>query len=313
MTPDLLYDQMIGSGCARKLVFSWGGNPGVGSLHRLRDAVEQGGRIRSSSRSTATRPWPTHMPPAPAACLPPSFGAIADRIWRTVNPNIKFVPCPFTGESLACVPALRPDVAIVHAQKADRAGQRPRRGDHRRAEGSRARRAPARIVTVEEVVERLRRRRDERGDSAVLGRSARSRSFPAARTRLTRMATTPATTRSISRGTRSRAIASRFAGWMRRACVRRAPDVFRGAPTRGRTDDGDELFRVRNDDRRRGARARQRRHLFRRHRAAVGRVQPRALDARPKSQARVRVGHARDEAAGARRSLSATANSARPR
>ena len=69
-----------------------------------------------------------------------------------VNPNIRFITCPFTGEPLASVPALRPDVTIIHAQKADRAGNVLRRRHHRRAEGSGARRTAA-IVTVEEIVE----------------------------------------------------------------------------------------------------------------------------------------------------------------
>src|ERR1700748_547875 len=98
MTPDLIYDQLIGAGCARKLVFSWGGNPGVGSLHRMRDAVERG--------------WPN-----PVGVGEPSHADMVD-----VNPNIRFITCPFTGESLACVPAIRPDVAVIHAQKADREG-----------------------------------------------------------------------------------------------------------------------------------------------------------------------------------------------
>jgi glutaconate CoA-transferase, subunit A len=122
MTPDLLYDQMIGSGCARKLVFSWGGNPGVGSLHRLRDAVERGWpqplEIEEHSHSAMA-----HAYAAGAAGLPCAiFRGYLGSDLAKVNPNIKFISCPFTGETLAAVPAHRPDVAIVHAQKADRAG-----------------------------------------------------------------------------------------------------------------------------------------------------------------------------------------------
>jgi len=122
MTPDLLYDQMIGSGCARKLVFSWGGNPGVGSLHRLRDAVErqwpQALEIEEHSHAAMANAYE-----AGAAGMPCAFF----RGYRGVdlpafNPTIRFVPCPFTGEPLACIPALRPDVTIIHAQKADREG-----------------------------------------------------------------------------------------------------------------------------------------------------------------------------------------------
>lgn len=122
MTPDLLYDQLIGTGCARKLVFSWGGNPGVGSLHRLRDAVE--------------RQWPhpleldehshsamAHAYAAGAAGMPCAlFKGYRGTDHASVNPNIRTIACPFTGESLAVVPSLRPDVAVVHAQKADRRG-----------------------------------------------------------------------------------------------------------------------------------------------------------------------------------------------
>jgi glutaconate CoA-transferase subunit A len=122
MTPDLLYDQMIGSGMAKKLVFSWGGNPGVGSLHRLRDAVERGWprpiEIEEHSHSAMA-----HAYAAGAAGMPSAFfrGYMGSDL-AGVNANVKFVPCPFTGETLAAVPAHRPDVAIVHAQQADRHG-----------------------------------------------------------------------------------------------------------------------------------------------------------------------------------------------
>jgi glutaconate CoA-transferase, subunit A len=122
MTPDLLYDQMIGAGCARKLVFSWGGNPGVGSLHRLRDAVEQGWprplEIEEHSHSAMAHAYAAGAAGMPCAIFRGYLGSDLAR----VNPNIKFITCPFTGESLASVPALTPDVAVVHAQKADRAG-----------------------------------------------------------------------------------------------------------------------------------------------------------------------------------------------
>lgn len=122
MTPDLLYDQMIGAGCARKLIFSWGGNPGVGSLHRFRDAVENGWpnplEIEEHSHAAMANAYA-----AGAAGLPFAvFRGYAGVELPSVNPNIRFVECPFTGEPLAAVPAHRPDVGIVHAQKADRAG-----------------------------------------------------------------------------------------------------------------------------------------------------------------------------------------------
>ena len=121
MTPDLVYDQMIGMGCARKLVFSWGGNPGVGSLHRLRDAVEHGWprplEVEEHSHAGMAAAYA-----AGAANLP--FGVLRgytdnDLVERT---RVARIECPFTGEELAAVPAHRPDVGIVHAQRADRNG-----------------------------------------------------------------------------------------------------------------------------------------------------------------------------------------------
>ncbi|MEM1228817.1 MAG: CoA-transferase [Planctomycetota bacterium] len=122
MTPDLIYDQMIGMGCAKKLIFSWGGNPGVGSLHRLRDAVENQypGAIEIDERSHAAM---TASYTAGAAGLP--FGMLRGFIGSDLanhNPSIRFIDCPYTGEKLAVVPAIRPDVAIIHAQRADRRG-----------------------------------------------------------------------------------------------------------------------------------------------------------------------------------------------
>jgi glutaconate CoA-transferase subunit A len=122
MTPDLIYDQMIGCGCARKLTFSWGGNPGVGSLHRLRDAVERGWprplEIEEHSHAAMAGAYAAGAANMPFAAFRGYLGSDL----RKVNARIRSVTCPFTGEELAAVPALRPDVAIVHAQKADRAG-----------------------------------------------------------------------------------------------------------------------------------------------------------------------------------------------
>jgi glutaconate CoA-transferase, subunit A len=122
LTPDLIYDQLIGAGCARKLVFSWGGNPGVGSLHRFRDAVEHAWptRLELEEHSHAAMANAFH---AGAAGLP--FAVLrgyAGSELRDVNPQVRSVACPFTGEELAAVPALRPDVGVVHAQRADRIG-----------------------------------------------------------------------------------------------------------------------------------------------------------------------------------------------
>ena len=121
MTPDVVYDQLVGMGCARKLVFSWAGNPGVGSLHRLRDAVENGWpqplELEEHSHAGMAAAYA-----AGAANLP--FGVL--RGYRGGNlrthTRVATVTCPFTGEELAAVPAQRPDVGIVHAQRADRSG-----------------------------------------------------------------------------------------------------------------------------------------------------------------------------------------------
>jgi glutaconate CoA-transferase subunit A len=117
MTPDLIYDQMIGMGCARKLVFSWGGNPGVGSLHRLRDAVEKGWP-QPLELDEYTHAQMANRYAAGAARLP--FGVL--RGAKGTDLKASTVTCPFTGEELTAVPALRPDVGIVHAQRADRKG-----------------------------------------------------------------------------------------------------------------------------------------------------------------------------------------------
>jgi glutaconate CoA-transferase subunit A len=154
MTPDLLYDQMIGCGCAKKLVFSWGGNPGVGSLHRLRDAVERGWpaplEIEEHSHSAMAHAYAAGASGLPCAIFRGYRGSDLAR----VNPRIKSIICPFTGESLAAVPALRPDVTVVHAQRADRRGNVLLSGivgvqKEAVLAASRA------IVTVEEVVDDL--------------------------------------------------------------------------------------------------------------------------------------------------------------
>ena len=153
MTPDVVYDQLIGAGCARRLTFSWGGNPGVGSLHRLRDAVENA--------------WPAPLElvehshagmaaayAAGAAHLP--FGILrgyagTDLAART---RVATIVCPFTGERLAAVPAHRPDVGIVHAQQADRAGNVQLWGING-VQKEVALASARTIVTVEEVVDEL--------------------------------------------------------------------------------------------------------------------------------------------------------------
>jgi glutaconate CoA-transferase, subunit A len=122
MTPDLIYDQLIGMGCAEKLIFSWLGNPGVGSLHRARDAIENGWpaplAIEEHSHAALAIAYEAGAAGMPCALFRGYIGVDLPK----VNPNIRHVICPFTGDVLAAVPALRPDAAIIHALKADRAG-----------------------------------------------------------------------------------------------------------------------------------------------------------------------------------------------
>jgi glutaconate CoA-transferase subunit A len=154
MTPDLVYDQLIGAGCARALTFSWGGNPGVGSLYRLRDAVEHGwpGPLALTEHSHAGM---AAAYTAGASNLP--FGILrgyAETGLVDVNRQIRAVTCPYTGEVLATVPAIRPDVTILHAQKADRKGNTLLRGIVG-AQREAALAARKLLVTVEEIVEDL--------------------------------------------------------------------------------------------------------------------------------------------------------------
>ncbi|MFM2422983.1 MAG: hypothetical protein RL291_1513, partial [Pseudomonadota bacterium] len=122
MTPDILYDQLIGMGLVRKLVFSWGGNPGVGSLHRMREAVEQGYprplELEEHSHAAMANAYDAGAANLPFAVFRGYKGVDLPK----VNPRIKSVICPYTGEELATVPAIRPDVTIIHAQRADREG-----------------------------------------------------------------------------------------------------------------------------------------------------------------------------------------------
>jgi len=136
MTPDLIYDQLIGAGCVRKLIFSWGGNPGVGSLHRFRDAVEHSWpvplEIEEHSHAGMANRYVAGASGLPFAVLRGYNGTDLYRL-ETLNgshgpvptiegPTIKPITCPFTGETLTAVSAIRPDVAVIHAQRADRSG-----------------------------------------------------------------------------------------------------------------------------------------------------------------------------------------------
>jgi glutaconate CoA-transferase, subunit A len=126
MTPDVIYDQMIGAGCARKLVFSWGGNPGVGSLHRFRDAIEHSWpgplEIEEHSHAGMANRYVAGASGLPFAVLRGYSGTgLANRAADN-RAGIAEIVCPFTGERLTAVSALRPDVTVIHAQRADRAG-----------------------------------------------------------------------------------------------------------------------------------------------------------------------------------------------
>jgi glutaconate CoA-transferase, subunit A len=122
MTPDIIYDQLIGMGCAAGLVFSWGGNPGVGSIHRFRDAIENGWprplAIQEHSHADMAGRYQAGASGLPFSVLRGYVGSDLPKH----NRNIRTIACPFTGEKLAATPALNPDVAIIHAQKADRKG-----------------------------------------------------------------------------------------------------------------------------------------------------------------------------------------------
>src|SRR5918995_1305470 len=122
MTPDIIYDQLIGMGLVKKVVFSYAGNPGVGLLRRMRDAIENSWPcpIETEEHSHAAM---ANAYEAGAAGLPCAvFRGYRGAGLKEVNPAIRSITCPFTGEQLAAVPAHRPDVAVIHAQKANRRG-----------------------------------------------------------------------------------------------------------------------------------------------------------------------------------------------
>jgi glutaconate CoA-transferase subunit A len=154
LSADIIFDQMIGMGCARKLVFSWAGNPGIGLLHRFRDAVEHG--------------WPTplEIEEYSHAALAAAFTAGASHLPFAVirgdarsdllkyTSTMTSMPCPFTGEAVTAVQAIRPDVTILHAQRADKNGNVQFWGvSGIQKEAALA--ASKVIITVEEIAERL--------------------------------------------------------------------------------------------------------------------------------------------------------------
>ena len=151
MTPDIIYDQMIGMGMARKVIFSYAGNPGVGLLRRMRDAIEnQHPRAIETvehSHSAMAQAYEAGASGLPCAIFRGYKGADLPK----VNPQIKSVICPFTGEELAAIPAHRPDVTFIHAQKANAKGDVLIEGiiGVQKEAALAARRV---VVTVEEVV-----------------------------------------------------------------------------------------------------------------------------------------------------------------
>ena len=154
MTPDMVYDQLIGSGCASRLTFSWGGNPGVGSLQRFRDAVENGWphalHIEEHSHAGMATRYAAGAAGLPFGVLRGYVGTDLPDYTATIRP----IECPFTGERLTAVPALNPDVSVVHAQRADREGNVQiwgLVGVQKEAVLS----ARHSIVTVEEIVDEL--------------------------------------------------------------------------------------------------------------------------------------------------------------
>jgi glutaconate CoA-transferase subunit A len=154
MTPDIVYDQLIGAGCVRKLIFSWGGNPGVGSLHRFRDAVEHGWprplEIEEHSHAGMANRYVAGASGLPFAVMRGYRGTDLVAQTETLAP----ITCPFTGEELTAVPAINPDVTIIHAQQADRSGNVMLWGivGIQKEALLAAGRA---LVTVEEIVEQL--------------------------------------------------------------------------------------------------------------------------------------------------------------
>jgi len=154
MTPDIIYDQMIGMGCARGVVFSWGGNPGVGSIHRFRDAIQNEWprplAIQEHSHADMAGRYQAGASGLPFSVLRGYVGSDLPKH----NDNIRSIDCPFTGEKLAATPAINPDVAVIHAQRADRKGNVMITGIVGiQKEAVLAARSA--IVTVEEVVDDL--------------------------------------------------------------------------------------------------------------------------------------------------------------
>jgi glutaconate CoA-transferase, subunit A len=155
MTPDVIYDQLVGVGTASKLIFSWGGNPGVGSLHRLRDAVEHGWPHRLTlvehSHASMAVAYTAGASGLPFGILRGAAGTDLPRH----NEQLRPLTCPFTGQLVTAVAAHRPDVTVIHAQRADRKGNVQLWGIVGIQKEAVLAAARAVIVTVEEIVATL--------------------------------------------------------------------------------------------------------------------------------------------------------------
>ena len=255
MTPDLVYDQLIGAGCAAKLVFSWGGNPGrrVAAPHARR----AGQRLARAAGDRGAQPRGHGQPlrrRAPPGCRSRCCAATRAPTCPSTRPRSR--PSPARSPARSWPPCRRSTrtSAIVHAQRADRRGNVQLWGitGVQKEAVLAVRRA---LVTVEEIVDELDAGA-RRGGAAALG-GRRGRGGPrAAPPRPTRRATTTATTPPTAPGTRSAATATRSAGGSRRV---------------GRVS---STGRRRDDERRRGPRPARRPGVLRRDRAAVHRGQP---------------------------------------
>lgn len=155
MTPDMIYDQMIGMGMAKKIMFSYAGNPGVGLLRRMRDAIENGWpnklKIEEHSHAAMANAYEAGAAGMPCAIFKGYKGAELTK----VNPNIKQIKCPFTKQKLVAVPAINPDVTVIHAQKADKNGNALIEGIIG-VQKEAALAAKKTIVTVEEIVSEIK-------------------------------------------------------------------------------------------------------------------------------------------------------------
>jgi glutaconate CoA-transferase, subunit A len=159
MTPDVIYDQLIGAGCASGLIFSWGGNPGVGSLHRFRDAVENAWpgplQLEEHSHAGMANRYAAGAAGLPFAVLRGYGGTGLESLpGLDGQPAVRPITCPFTGERLTAVAAITPDVAVIHAQQADRAGNVQLWGITG-VQKEAVLGAQRSVVTVEEIVDEL--------------------------------------------------------------------------------------------------------------------------------------------------------------